>query len=77
MMTLFELLITIFAKVFGIVYRWLHDYLVINIERVSSNSDMDTIRKKIENNPLMLVTKDNRDIGVITVSDMVKALRLM
>jgi hypothetical protein len=31
MMTLFELLITIFAKVFGIVYRWLHDYLVINI----------------------------------------------
>src|SRR5215212_994720 len=31
MMTLFELLITIFAKVFGIIYKWLHDYLVINL----------------------------------------------
>ncbi|MFL6338187.1 MAG: hypothetical protein ACJ718_03615, partial [Nitrososphaeraceae archaeon] len=29
--TLFELLITIFAKVFGIIYKWLHDYLVINL----------------------------------------------
>ena len=40
MMTLFEILITIFAKVFGIVYRWLHDYLVINIVNLAKGFEM-------------------------------------
>ena len=40
MMTLFELLITIFSKVFGIVYRWLHDYLVINIVNLAKGFEM-------------------------------------
>jgi len=48
-----------------------------DVERVDSNSDIETIRKKIETNPLMIVTKGNKDIRVITVSDMVKALKLM
>ena len=43
MMTLFELLITIFAKVFGIVYRWLHDYLVINIVNLAKGFEMAII----------------------------------
>jgi hypothetical protein len=42
-MTLFELLITIFAKVFGIVYRWLHDYLVINIVNLAKGFEMAII----------------------------------
>ena len=42
-MTLFELLITIFAKVFGIVYRWLHDYLVINILNLAKGFEMAII----------------------------------
>ena len=43
MMTLFELLITIFAKVFGIVYRWLHDYLIINIVNLAKGFEMAII----------------------------------
>jgi hypothetical protein len=43
MMTLFELLITIFAKIFGIVYRWLHDYLVINIVNLAKGFEMAII----------------------------------
>src|ERR1051325_10421173 len=43
MMTLSELLITIFAKVFGIVYRWLHDYLVINIVNLAKGFEMAII----------------------------------
>ena len=42
-MTLFELLITIFAKVFGIVNRWLHDYLVINIVNLAKGFEMAII----------------------------------
>jgi predicted transcriptional regulator len=48
-----------------------------DVARVDSNSDIEEIRKKIETNPLMIVTRGNRDIGVITISDMVKALNLM
>ena len=43
MMTLFELLITIFAKAFGISYRWLHDYLVINIVNLAKGFEMAII----------------------------------
>ena len=30
-MTLMELMLAVFVKVFTILYKWLHDYLVINI----------------------------------------------
>ncbi len=43
MMTLFELLITIFAKVLGVVYRWLHDYVVINIVNLARGFEMAII----------------------------------
>jgi hypothetical protein len=42
-MILFELAITIFAKVFGIVYRWLHDYLVISIINFAKGFEMAII----------------------------------
>jgi predicted transcriptional regulator len=44
---------------------------------VDSNTDLETVRKKIEKNPLILVAKGNQDIGVITVSDILKSLKLM
>jgi hypothetical protein len=40
---LFELLITIFAKVFGIAYRWLQDYLVINLVNFAKGFEMAII----------------------------------
>ena len=40
---LFELLITIVAKVFGIVYRWLHDYLVIYLINFAKEIEMAII----------------------------------
>jgi hypothetical protein len=42
-MTLFELFITIFAKAFAIAYRWLHDYLVINIVNLAKGFEMAII----------------------------------
>jgi hypothetical protein len=42
-MMLFELLMTVIAKVFGITYRWLHDYLVINIVNLAKGSEMGII----------------------------------
>jgi hypothetical protein len=42
-MILFELAITIFAKVFGIVYRWLHDYLIIYIINFAKGFEMPII----------------------------------
>jgi hypothetical protein len=42
-MILFELAITIFAKVFGIVYRWLHDYLVIYVINFAKGFEMAII----------------------------------
>ena len=42
-MMLFELLMTVIAKVFGITYRWLHDYLVINIVNLAKGFEMAII----------------------------------
>ena len=43
MVTLFELLMTVIAKIFGITYRWLHDYLVINILNLAKGFEMAII----------------------------------
>jgi hypothetical protein len=40
---LFELLITLFAKVFGVVYRWLHDYFVIYLVNLAKGFEMAII----------------------------------
>ena len=42
-MMLFEVLMTVIAKVFGITYRWLHDYLVINIVNLAKGFEMAII----------------------------------
>ncbi len=42
-MMLLELLMTVIAKVFGITYRWLHDYLVINILNLAKGFEMAII----------------------------------
>ena len=42
-MMLFEVLMTVIAKVFGITYRWLHDYLVINILNLVKGFEMAII----------------------------------
>ena len=42
-MMLFGLLMTVIAKVFGITYRWLHDYLVINILNLAKGFEMAII----------------------------------
>jgi len=40
---LFELLMAVIAKAFGISYRWLHDYLVINIVNFAKGFEMAII----------------------------------
>ncbi len=42
-MMLFEVLMTVIAKVFGITYRWLHDYLVINVLNLVKGFEMAII----------------------------------
>jgi hypothetical protein len=42
-MMLFELLMAVIAKAFGISYRWLHDYLVINIVNFAKGFEMAII----------------------------------
>ena len=42
-MILFEVLMTVIAKVFGITYRWLHDYLIINILNLVKGFEMAII----------------------------------
>ncbi len=42
-MMLFELLITLFAKVFGVAYRWLHDYVVIYLVNFARGFEMAII----------------------------------
>jgi hypothetical protein len=42
-MTLLELILTIFVKVFAIIYKWLHDYLVINLVNFAKGFEMAII----------------------------------
>src|SRR5215212_6501085 len=42
-MTLIELILTIFVKVFTIVYKWLHDYLVIYLVNFAKGFEMAII----------------------------------
>jgi hypothetical protein len=42
-MTLIELMLAIFDKVFAIVYKWLHDYLVINLVNFAKGFEMAII----------------------------------
>ena len=42
-MTLIELMLAISVKVFSIVYKWLHDYLVINLVNFAKGFEMAII----------------------------------
>jgi hypothetical protein len=43
MMTLLELMLAIFAKVFTITYKWLHDYLVVYFVNFAKGFEMAII----------------------------------
>ena len=43
MMTLLELILTLFAKVFTITYKWLHDYLVVYFVNFAKGFEMAII----------------------------------
>jgi CBS domain-containing protein len=44
------------------------------IETVDRSAGIDEISMKIQNNPLLVVTDNNKPIGVLTVSDMQREL---